>query len=98
MRYTLKVTIRTSYSHDDDKTAGYQEYFDADNVDIAVVISKAMVQSRKLEREKIGRVVFLEAFLCLEGREPLWKIRLVPEKTELRTVVISEEHLEEEHL
>ena len=97
MRYTLRGELQSSYSHDNSKTYRFDEQFDADNLATAVVISRAMLQSKKLNSEKGGNSVeLLHATLNDDHFNPVWSSDLVHEQRKTKTEVVAPEHFKEE--
>ncbi len=95
MRYSLMGELVRGGGHDDDKRVQIEEYFEADNLETAIIIARAMVQSQKLREQKDkNQVVSLSAKLNNNTGQEVWKIKLIPELT--KPVVITEEHFEDE--
>ncbi|OGN07413.1 MAG: hypothetical protein A3B86_01540 [Candidatus Yanofskybacteria bacterium RIFCSPHIGHO2_02_FULL_38_22b] len=97
MRFCLAGTLVRSGGHDEDKAFSIEELFDAKNRKTAIIIARAMIQSKKLKEEKLKNSVSrLVAVLKDNSRQAIWRTNLVPEFT-LTKVVVSE-HFEEEVL
>ena len=99
MRYTLVIVLKYSHSHDRTKTANPEEYFDAENLDTAVVIAKAMLQSIKIKYEKkSNNVEELSGFLWLGTQRVVWKSNLVSQVTQTKKEIVTPEHFNEEFI
>ncbi|MBI4158405.1 MAG: hypothetical protein HY505_02195 [Candidatus Yanofskybacteria bacterium] len=97
MRYSLIGKLQYGYSHDASKTSMIEEYFDADDLQTAIVIARAMVQSHKIQNEKgANHTEKLSAVLKNEIGQIIWRTELVGEKILHHTEVVSPEHFNEE--
>ncbi len=97
MRFSLTGELQYGCGHDSSKTKLIIEFFDAENIETAIMIAKAMVQSHKLVEEKCHNdVEKLSAILKNDEEREVWRTNLVPEKRQMQSVVIAPEHFEEE--
>ncbi len=97
MRFSLVGTLVQSGGHDNDKIFLVEEYFDADNLETAIVVSKAMIQSQKLRQEKHNNSVSeLSAVLNNDNGQVVWKTKLEPAKYHPTTIETVEHFIEEE--
>ena len=97
MRYTLTGELQSSYSHDHSRFTRFEEYFDADDLNTAVLISKAMLQSRKIRSEKGSNLVENLSGVLKDGHHNgLWSSNLVRAQTHTEIKVVVPEHFKEE--
>ena len=97
MRYTLLVELQSCYGHDNSKVHRFEEKFDADDINTAVVIARAMLQSRKIRSEEgSNSVERLSAVLKDNRHNALWSSELVNAQTHIEAKVVVPEHFKEE--
>ena len=94
MRYTLSGELQSCYGHDNSKTHRFEEVFNAEKLDIAIVIARAMLQSRKIRNEMASNPVERLSAVLKDSRDwAVWSSNLILERRE--TKVITPEHFEE---
>ncbi len=96
MRFSLAGELVQNGGHDEDKVFLVEEYFDADNLETAIVVSRAMIQSQKLRQEKHKNSVSeLNAVLNNDNGQVVWKTKLAPAKYHPTTIETVEHFVEE---
>ena len=97
MCYVLVGELQSSYSHDNSRLTHFEEKFDADDLNTAVVIAKAMIQSRKIRSEEgSNSVEHLNSVLKDNRHNVLWSSELVNAQTHTEAKVVVPEHFKEE--
>ena len=97
MRYSLIGKLQYSYSHDTSKILVIEEIFDAQDLQVAIVIARAMVQSHKIQNERGSNCTEkLSAVLKNDAGQNVWRTDLFGEERRYHTEVVSPEHFNEE--
>lgn len=95
VRFSLVGELIQNGGHDKDKVFFIEEYFDAKDSEVAIVVAKAMIQSQKLKQEKHrNKVSVLSAALKDDNEREFWRTSLVLERTRIEVVI--PEHFDEE--
>ena len=97
MCYSLIGRLQSTAPYDNIKTIDIAEYFDAENLEKAIVIARALLQSYKIKSDKGGNTInTLQAGLRDDIRQVVWISCLTPKKVRLREEVVTPEYFYEE--